>query len=174
MDNDKKRAKVIELIDDLYGDGGSAVIMMVTDYLTDDDWGNLYDRLEHDGAFSEPEPEELSFEELVSQLEYWQPKGNIMNMEISDIMEKFREFIRESGFDCLDETSLDEDSEMADYIEEHHPEWDTSSFEWSSVCYEDRSFLCTHPCYPDPIYCDMHISFYGDWDKKIGVFNVKN
>ena len=141
MNNDEKRAKVIDLIDGLYGDGGNAVIIMVTDYLTDDDWGNLYDRLEHDGAFSEPEYEELSFDELISKLEYWQPDGMIINMEIGDIQEKFREFIRGSGF------------------------------EWSSVCCE-RDFLCTHPCYPDPIYREMHISFYGDWNKQIGVFNV--
>lgn len=171
MNNDEKRAKVIDLIDGLYGDGGNAVIIMVTDYLTDDDWGNLYDRLEHDGAFSEPEYEELSFDELISKLEYWQPDGMIINMEIGDIQEKFREFIRGSGFECLDETSLDADSEMADYIEENHPNWDTSGFEWSSVCCE-RDFLCTHPCYPDPIYREMHISFYGDWNKQIGVFNV--
>ena len=51
MTNDKKRAKVIEMIDDLYGDSGMAVVNLVTDYMSEADWGNLYDRLERDGAF---------------------------------------------------------------------------------------------------------------------------
>ena len=51
MTNDKKRAKVIEIIDDLYGDSGMAVINLVTGYMSEEDWGNLYDRLERDGAF---------------------------------------------------------------------------------------------------------------------------
>lgn len=51
MTNDKKRAKVIEMIDDLYGDSGMAVVNLVTDYMSEADWGNLYDRLERDGTF---------------------------------------------------------------------------------------------------------------------------
>ena len=51
MTNDKKRTKVIEMIDDLYGDSGMAVVNLVTDYMSEDNWGNLYDRLERDGAF---------------------------------------------------------------------------------------------------------------------------
>lgn len=51
MTNEKKRTKVIEMIDDLYGDSGMAVVNLVTDYMTEPDWGNLYDRLERDGAF---------------------------------------------------------------------------------------------------------------------------
>ena len=53
MTNDKKRAEVIGLIDDLYGDAGSAVVNMVMDYMSEEDWGNLYDRLERDGMFLE-------------------------------------------------------------------------------------------------------------------------
>ncbi len=51
MTNEEKRSKAIGLIDDLYGDAGSAVVNMVMDYMSEDDWGNLYDRLERDGAF---------------------------------------------------------------------------------------------------------------------------
>ena len=51
MTNDKKRAKVIEMIDDLYGDSGMAVVNLVTDYMSEENWGNLYGRLEQDGAF---------------------------------------------------------------------------------------------------------------------------
>ena len=53
MTNDKKRAEVIGLIDDLYGDAGSAVVNMVMDYMSEEDWRNLYDRLERDGMFLE-------------------------------------------------------------------------------------------------------------------------
>lgn len=51
MTNDEKRAKVIDMIDDLYGDNGMAVVNLLTDYMSEDNWGNLYDRLERDGAF---------------------------------------------------------------------------------------------------------------------------
>lgn len=51
MDNEKKRAKVIEMIDDLYGDSGMAVVNLMTDYVSEKDWGHLYDRLDRDGAF---------------------------------------------------------------------------------------------------------------------------
>ena len=51
MTNDKKRAKVITMIDDLYGNNGMAVVNLLMDYMSEDDWGNLYDRLERDGAF---------------------------------------------------------------------------------------------------------------------------
>ena len=49
MTNEEKRAAVITMIDDLYGDNGSAVVNMLTDYVSEEDWGNLYDRLERDG-----------------------------------------------------------------------------------------------------------------------------
>lgn len=51
MDNEKKRAKVIKMIDDLYGDSGMAVVNLMTDYMSEADWGHLYDRLDRDGAF---------------------------------------------------------------------------------------------------------------------------
>ena len=53
MTNEEKRSKVITMIDDLYGDSGMAVVNLVTDYMTEADWGNLYDRLDSDGSFKE-------------------------------------------------------------------------------------------------------------------------
>lgn len=53
MNNEKKRAKVIEMIDDLYGDSGMAVVNLVTDYMTEADWGHLYDRLDTTARFKE-------------------------------------------------------------------------------------------------------------------------
>lgn len=51
MDNEKKRAKVIEMIDDLYGESGMAVVNLMTDCMSEADWGQLYDRLDRSGAF---------------------------------------------------------------------------------------------------------------------------
>lgn len=55
MDNEKKRAKVIDMIDDLYGDNGMAVVNLILDYMSEKDWGHLYDRLDSDGAFRDNE-----------------------------------------------------------------------------------------------------------------------
>ena len=55
MDNEKKRAKVIDMIDDLYGDSGMAVVNLMLDYMSEADWGHLYDRLDRDGAFRDDE-----------------------------------------------------------------------------------------------------------------------
>ena len=55
MNNDEKSKKVITMIDDLYGNAGMAVVNLIMDYMSDDNWGHLYDRLERDGTFKEPE-----------------------------------------------------------------------------------------------------------------------
>jgi len=55
MNKEEKRKKVIMMIDDLYGNDGMAVVNLITDYMSDDNWGHLYDRLEQDGTFKEPE-----------------------------------------------------------------------------------------------------------------------
>lgn len=55
MNNDEKRKKVLTMIDDLYGNDGMAVVNLIMDYMSDDNWGHLYDRLEQDGTFNEPE-----------------------------------------------------------------------------------------------------------------------
>ncbi len=52
MNNEQKRARVIQMIDDLYGNSGMAVVNLVMDYMSEDDWGHLYNRLEQDGAFN--------------------------------------------------------------------------------------------------------------------------
>lgn len=55
MNNDEKRKKVLTMIDDPYGNDGMAVVNLIMDYMSDDNWGHLYDRLEQDGTFNEPE-----------------------------------------------------------------------------------------------------------------------
>ena len=78
MNNDEKRAKVIGCVDDLYGDAGMAVLNMVLDYMSPEDWGDLYDRLERDGSFSEPKDDEdipdlmkEALDYVRSQLDEW-------------------------------------------------------------------------------------------------------
>lgn len=171
MDNNEKRTKAIGLIEDIYGESGMAVVNMMTDYLTDDDWANLYDRLERDGMFTEPEPKQLSFDELVQTLQCWAPRKPAMNMTIEAVRDECRQFIRDSGWECLDD-NFDEDREAADYIEEHHPDWDTSGFSWSSVNYSTLDFYCKDDIYGDLTRAEMNVTFYGDWEKQIGVFNV--
>ncbi len=51
MSYEQKRTKVIELVDDCYGDNGMTVLNLMTDYMAGDDWADLYNRLERDGAF---------------------------------------------------------------------------------------------------------------------------
>ena len=50
MNNEEKRTKVLTMIEDLYGASGMAVVNLVTDYMSAENWGHLYDRLEQDGA----------------------------------------------------------------------------------------------------------------------------
>lgn len=52
MTYEQKRTKVIEMVDDLYGSNGMAVLNLMTDYMSGNDWAHLYDRLEMDGAFN--------------------------------------------------------------------------------------------------------------------------
>lgn len=52
MSYEQKRTKVVEMVDDLYGGDGMAVLNLVLDYMTGNDWEHLYNRLECDGAFN--------------------------------------------------------------------------------------------------------------------------
>lgn len=69
MNNDEKSKKVITMIDDLYGNAGMAVVNLIMDYMSDDNWGHLYDRLERDGAFKESEDDDTP-KEMKEALDY--------------------------------------------------------------------------------------------------------
>lgn len=70
MTNDEKRAKVITMIEDLYGDSGMAVMNLMTDYMSEANWGHLYDRLERDGAFNDDKEGDDTPEEMKEALKY--------------------------------------------------------------------------------------------------------
>ena len=52
MSYEQKRSAICEMVDNLYGDDGMAVLNLMLDYMTGNDWEHLYNRLEHDGAFN--------------------------------------------------------------------------------------------------------------------------
>lgn len=80
MTNDKKRAKVITMIDDLYGNNGMAVVNLLTDYMSEKDWGHLYDRLEQDGTFKESKDDDTP-EEMKEALDYVRENMNEIRMQ---------------------------------------------------------------------------------------------
>ena len=112
----------------------------------------------------------MEFNEFYESLEYVDIEGS-NEMRITEIADKIREHIRENGFNCLDE-NYDEEEEAKAWIEENHPEWNTSDWEWGGVLFKDREFLCLDDC-DEPYFGEIGISFYGDYEKGIGVFNVE-
>ena len=111
-----------------------------------------------------------SFKQLTDSLQFWAPAAPSTDLTYDELRNECRDYIRDSGFECLDGV-LDEDTEAADYISEHHPDWDTSGFRWHSVLNHALDFYCADGC-GDLCDCEVRISFYGDWEKQTGVFNV--
>lgn len=118
----------------------------------------------------EEQPEPMTFKELVDKLDYFSVDDN-QTKTIFEICDECREYIRKHGHSCLDEF-IDEDSEAKEWFEEHHPEMDTVDFDWSSVLSNPIEFLCREECTGDVAIAELHVDFYGDWGKGIGVFNV--
>ena len=113
--------------------------------------------------------EKKEFKKFYDELEYFYVSGH-KKMTIEEIAEKCREHIRKNGFNCLDD-NWNEDGEAEDWIKKNHPEWDTEGFEWYAVLYNALEFLCVDDC-DEPCFREIEISFYGNYDKEIGVFNV--
>lgn len=51
MSYEQKRSAICQMVDCLYGGDGMAVLNLMLDYMTGNDWEHLYNRLERDGAF---------------------------------------------------------------------------------------------------------------------------
>lgn len=114
--------------------------------------------------------EKKSFKDFVDDLQYFYTE-NHQKMTIAEIAEKCREYIRENGFNCIEDV-FNEDEGVAEWIEENHSDWNTDNFEWCSVLYNNLEFLCLDSLYGEPTFAEISISFYGDYDKGIGVFSV--
>lgn len=119
----------------------------------------------------EPEPvEQLAFSELCDKLQYFSVINN-QQKTIGEIADECREYIRKRGHECLDE-GWDEDSEAEEWMQEHHPE-----IEWvesTAVLYQPLEFLCLDQYNDESHFAELRISFYGDYDKGVGVFSVTN
>lgn len=113
---------------------------------------------------------QLTFKELVDELPYFSVENN-MEKTIDDIREECREFIRNSGFECMDE-SFDPETDADEYLAGEHPDWNTENFEWSRINYQPLEFLCEDYYSGDINFFELNIDFYGDYDKGIGIFNV--
>ena len=115
----------------------------------------------------------LTFNELIGKLQYFSVESN-MEKTISDIAEECREFIRKSGFGCLDENT-DNEEEAEAWIKENHPEWEKNEhYAWGTILYQPLEFLCESYWNGDVYFAELNIFFYGDYDRGEGVFCVSN
>jgi hypothetical protein len=53
-----------------------------------------------------------------------------------------------------------------------HPELDDDKLDWSVVTYQPIQFMCKEDYSDDLCFGEVNISFYGDYDSGIGIFNV--
>ena len=114
--------------------------------------------------------EKISFKEIIEKLDYFSVENNTKKT-IEDIREECREYIRDNGFECMDEC-FDPETDTAEYLAGEHPDWDTESFVWSRINYQPLTFLCEDKWSGDLHFAEMNIDFYGDLDMGIGIFNV--
>lgn len=114
--------------------------------------------------------EKISFKEIIEKLDYFSVENNTKKT-IEDIREECREYIRDNGFECMDEC-FDPETDTAEYLAGEHPDWDTESFVWSRINYQPLTFLCEDKWSGDLHFAEMNIDFYGDLDNGIGIFNV--
>ena len=85
-------------------------------------------------------------------------------------LEELREFIRNHGFDCMGDDTIDDYEE---YMADEHPDVDTSEYEECAVA--SPEFLCENKYNweHDVDWVEFQISFYGIWCKE-GVFFVSH
>lgn len=110
--------------------------------------------------------ETKTFDKLYDELQY-------LNVDDTEekypevVAEEIRDYIRDAGWDCLDEYDTEEE-----WLEEH-PEHDESECETS--CVADLEFLCEQKYFVgrDVDWCEFHISFYGKWGE-YGTFIVNS
>lgn len=112
----------------------------------------------------------MSFRELCDKLCYFSVVA-CQHKTIGEIAEECRAFIRKSGHQCLDE-GFDQDADAKEWAAENYPEWDNGEIEQSAVLYQPLEFLCKGEYDGEPCFGQLDVSFYGDYDKGVGVFSV--
>lgn len=112
--------------------------------------------------------EKKDFSKLNEELQYFTVE-NPTEKTIEEVADEIREFIKESGWDVLEE-DWNVDKYAEEWIDENHPEIDANGY-W--VC--DLDFLCENEyfCEHDVDWKTITIGFHGDWDKQIGIFSVE-
>lgn len=114
----------------------------------------------------------MTFSELCDELQYFSVDDS-QQKTIGEIADECRGFIRKAGHACLDD-GWDSDADAKDWMEEHHPELASDDIGQTAVTYHDLEFLCEDEYSGDPYFAELHITFYGDYDKGVGVFSVTN
>ena len=112
----------------------------------------------------------MSFRELCDKLCYFSVVA-CQHKTIGEIADECRAFIRKSGHQCLDE-GFDQDADAKEWAAENYPEWDNGEIEQSDVLYQPLEFLCKGEYDGEPCFGQLDVSFYGDYDKGVGVFSV--
>ena len=107
--------------------------------------------------------EKKDFDQLVGELEFV-PIYDTPQKFSSDVANEIRDYIRKSGWDCLDEFE-----DGIDWFKENHPE--ITNAEPYSIA--DVDFLCENKYITehDVDWYTFSISFYGVWGE-IGVFQI--
>jgi hypothetical protein len=133
MRNDEKRSKVLDKIDDLYGDGGMAVATMVMDYMSDDNWANLYDRLEQDGMFEKDDDEDEERTDIDKAVDYVRENMDEDDMAIlqAEMNQCYKAHIipAENVMDC---------DKVIDLLNEYAEENDLPERWWEDECEIDE------------------------------------
>lgn len=94
----------------------------------------------------------MEFKELIKKLQYFSV-DNQTEKTIDEIRQECRDYIGKNGFACCDDNC----------------EPDGSS---SLVTYQPIQFMCKEDYSDDLCFAEVNISFYGDFNSGVGIFNV--
>lgn len=112
----------------------------------------------------------MEFKELISKLQYFSV-DNQTEKTIDEIRQECRDYIGNNGFACCDD-NCEPDIYVSDWVTDMHPELDDNKLDWSVVTYQPIQFMCKEDYSDDLCFGEVNISFYGDYDSGIGIFNV--
>lgn len=170
-----KRAKVIDYLSE--NCSSETVITLLMQFVSEENWEQLYDQLKNDGIpdFCESEEDgtcnaegvKLSFGEVCDKIQYLAIEDT-KNKSVSAVADEIRERIRSFGWDCTEE--FDSPEEWLD----GHPEYDRGECEECAVC--NLEFLCNNEyarTEHDVEWRTFSVSFFGKWGE-YGTFVVSN
>lgn len=170
-----KRAKVIEYLSD--NCSADTVINLLMQFVSEENWEQLYDQLKNDDIpyFCESEEDgsgnaeavKLPFDVVCFKIQYL-AIGGTKNKSVSAVADEIRKRIRSFGWDCMEEFDSPEEWLSA------HPGCDASQCEECAVC--NFEFLCNNEYARTEHDVEWHafsVSFFGKWGE-YGTFVVSN